>query len=63
MREVKALFRPQRLDHVIEALREVSGLPGVTVSRVDHGHGSGRGPARPTTTSLDSALALTSRSE
>lgn len=34
MREVKALFRPQRLDKVIAALREVPGLPGVTVSRV-----------------------------
>lgn len=34
MREVKAIFRPQRLDQVIAALREIPGLPGVTVSRV-----------------------------
>lgn len=34
MREVKALFRPQRLDQVLAALREISGLPGVTVSKV-----------------------------
>ena len=37
MREVKALFRPQRLDQVLAALREIAGLPGVTVSRV-HGY-------------------------
>ena len=34
MREVKALFRPQRLEHVIQALREIPGLPGVSVSKV-----------------------------
>ena len=34
MREVKALFRPQRLDQVIAALWEIPGLPGVTVSKV-----------------------------
>ena len=34
MREVKALFRPQRLDQVVEALRGIPGSPGVTVSKV-----------------------------
>ena len=34
MREVKALFRPQRLDEVVEALRGIPGSPGVTVSKV-----------------------------
>ena len=34
MREVKAIFRPQRLDHVLRALREIPGLPGITVSKV-----------------------------
>lgn len=34
MREVKAIIRPQRLDHVMEALHEIPGLPGVTVSKV-----------------------------
>ena len=34
MREVKALFRPQRLDQVLEALRKIQNLPGVTVSKV-----------------------------
>ena len=37
MREVKALFRPQRLDQVLVALREIAGMPGVTVSKV-HGY-------------------------
>lgn len=34
MREVKAIIRPQRLDHVMDALREIPGVPGVTVSTV-----------------------------
>lgn len=41
MREVKALFRPQRLEYVIAALREIPNLPGVTVSKV-HGHAGTR---------------------
>ena len=34
MREVKAIIRPQRLEHVMAALHDIPGLPGVTVSRV-----------------------------
>ena len=34
MREVRAIIRPQRLEHVMEALHEIPGLPGVTVSKV-----------------------------
>ena len=34
MREVKAIIRPQRLEHVMEALHDIAGLPGVTVSKV-----------------------------
>ena len=34
MREVKAIIRPQRLEHVMAALHEIPGLPGVTVSKV-----------------------------
>ena len=34
MREVKAIIRPQRFDQVMDALHEISDLPGVTVSRV-----------------------------
>lgn len=41
MREVKALFRPQRLNHVIEALRHIPNLPGVTLSKV-HGYAGTR---------------------
>ena len=37
MREVKAMIRPQRLEQVMEALREIPGLPGVTVFTV-HAH-------------------------
>ena len=50
MREVKALFRPQRLDQVLVALRQIPGVPGVTVSKVhayagSHSHDE---PLRPT---------------
>jgi nitrogen regulatory protein P-II 1 len=46
MREVKAFVRPQRLDHVLAALREIAGLPGVTVSRV-HGYSGFHQPGDP----------------
>jgi|CXWK01.1.fsa_nt_gi nitrogen regulatory protein P-II 1 len=41
MHEVKAIIRPQRLDQVMQALREIPGLPGVTVSTV-HAYGGAR---------------------
>jgi len=34
MREVKAVIRPQRLEQVMEALREIPGLPGIAVEKV-----------------------------
>ena len=34
MFEVKAIFRPHRLEHVRMALREIPDMPGVTVSKV-----------------------------
>ncbi len=34
MSEVKAIIRPQRLEHVMDALHDIPGLPGVTVSKV-----------------------------
>ena len=46
MREVKALFRPQRLEQVLAALREIAGLPGVTVSKV-HGYSGSHQPSDP----------------
>lgn len=44
MREVKALFRPQRLEQVIQALRDIPGLPGVSVSEV-HAYAGDRSSA------------------
>ena len=46
MREVKALFRPQRLDQVLAALREIPGLPGITVSKV-HAYAGSHRPDQP----------------
>lgn len=34
MHEVKAIIRSQKLNAVMEALHEIPGLPGVTLSRV-----------------------------
>jgi nitrogen regulatory protein P-II 1 len=46
MCEVKALFRPQRLDQVLAALREIPDLPGVTVSGV-HAYAGSHRPDHP----------------
>ena len=43
MREVKAIIRPQRLEHVMDALHVIPGLPGVTVSKVHAYSGSAEG--------------------
>ena len=43
MIEVKAIIRPERLDHVLHALHAVAGTPGVTVSEVE-GFGRERPP-------------------
>lgn len=42
MREIKAIIRPDRLADVVHALRQIPGMPGVTMSVV---HGFGRGGA------------------
>lgn len=34
MKEIKALFRPARLYEVIVAIRELPGMPGLTISEV-----------------------------
>jgi nitrogen regulatory protein P-II 1 len=34
MHEIKAIFRPDRLETVVHALRKIPDLPGVTVSTV-----------------------------
>lgn len=43
MREIKAIIRPDRLSEVVQALREIPQMPGVTVSVV---RGFGRGGPR-----------------
>lgn len=42
MKEIKAIVQPFMLSKVVEALKEIEGLPGITVSEV---HGFGRAPA------------------
>ena len=46
MREIKAIIRPERLLDVVDALRRIPNMPGVTVSAV-------QGFARGATSSLD----------
>jgi len=41
MKEIKAIIRPSRLLEVTEKLREIDGLPGVTVLEIK-GFGKGR---------------------
>lgn len=41
MKEIKAIIRPSKLLDVTEALNEIEGLPGVTVSEIK-GFGKGR---------------------
>ena len=43
MKEIKAVIQPFMLTEVIDALKEMQGLPGVTVSEVQ---GFGKGRAR-----------------
>ncbi len=43
MKEIKAIIRPSKLLQVTEALNEIEGLPGVTVSEIK---GFGKGRAR-----------------
>ena len=43
MREIKAIIRPERLSDVVQALRQIPQMPGVTVSVV---RGFGRGGAQ-----------------
>lgn len=41
MKEVKAIIKPFKLSHVLNALAQIEGLPGCTVSEV-RGFGKGR---------------------
>lgn len=44
MREIKAIIRDERLDSVLQALHQLPGLPGITVSWV---RGVGKRPSTP----------------
>jgi nitrogen regulatory protein P-II 1 len=46
MKEIKAIIQPFLLSRVVEALKEIEGLPGVTVSEV-HGFGRARAAGSP----------------
>lgn len=48
MKEIKAIIQPFLLSKVVEALKEIEGLPGVTVSDV-HGFGRARSVGAPDT--------------
>ena len=52
IREIKAIIRPDRLSDVVQALREIPHMPGVTVSFVQ---GFGRGGATQETRGVDPA--------
>ena len=46
MKEIKAIIQPFMLSKVVEALKRIEGLPGVTVSEV-HGFGRARAAGSP----------------
>lgn len=48
MKEIKAIIQPFLLSRVVEALKEIEGLPGVTVSDV-RGFGRARAVGSPNT--------------
>jgi nitrogen regulatory protein P-II 1 len=39
MKEIKAIIQPFKLTNVIEALKQIEGLPGITVDEHVHGFG------------------------
>ena len=43
MKEIKAIIQPFKLSSVIEALKQIEGLPGITVDEHVHGFGKSRG--------------------
>jgi nitrogen regulatory protein P-II 1 len=49
MKEIKAIIQPFRLSAVVDALKAIEGLPGVTVSEV---RGFGKGRARLSTNKI-----------
>lgn len=47
MKEIKAIIQPFMLSKVISALKEIEGLPGVTVDTSVRGFGKGRAAGAP----------------
>ena len=47
MKEIKAIIQPFMLSKVISALKELEGLPGVTVDTSVRGFGKGRAAEAP----------------
>jgi len=43
MKEIKAIIQPFKRAIVIEALKQIEGLPGITVDEHVHGFGKSRG--------------------
>ena len=43
MKEIKAIIQPFKLTNVIEALKQIEGLPGITVDEHVHGFGKSGG--------------------
>jgi nitrogen regulatory protein P-II 1 len=46
MKEIKAILQPHMLSQVVDALKDIEGLPGITVSSV-RGFGKGRAKNAP----------------
>ena len=61
MKEIKAIIQPFLLSRVVEALKEIPGLPGVTVSEV-HGFGRARAVGSPDTV-VDGAVEYVKKSK
>ncbi len=45
MKEIKAIIQPFKLAGVVDALREIEGLPGITVDEHIHGFGKSESPS------------------
>ena len=61
MKEIKAIIQPFMLSKVVEALKEIEGLPGITVSDV-RGFGSARAVGAPDTI-IDGAVEYVRKSK
>lgn len=60
MKEIKAIIQPFMLDKVLDGLREIENLPGITVSEV---HGFGRTRGRSTDAAADELVQYVKKSK